>query len=159
MKNDFKRKLNAFFLKSVFLIFSLTLFSDDKEDFVYDLSLATQGVSVSQYNTGINYFLGRGIPKGIEKSVYWYQRAIEQGHSKAPFNLAIIYAKGEGIDKNLQIALKYFKLSAERGNSDAKLFFEDISSLQAGSQQEALQTLCCPEPLMHGMVDEDKNYK
>ena len=25
---------------------------DEREDFVYDLSLATQGVSVSQYNTG-----------------------------------------------------------------------------------------------------------
>ena len=33
----------------------------DKDDFVYDLSLATQGVSVSQYNTGVNYSIGRGI--------------------------------------------------------------------------------------------------
>ena len=56
---------------------------NEKDDFVYDLSLATQGVSVSQYNTGVNYSIGRGITKDLEKAMYWYQRASEQGHSKA----------------------------------------------------------------------------
>ena len=36
---------------------------DNEKDFVYDLSLATQGVTVSQYNTGVNYYIGRGIDK------------------------------------------------------------------------------------------------
>ena len=44
---------------------------DEKDDFVYDLSLATQGVSVSQYNTGVNYSIGRGITKDLEKAIYW----------------------------------------------------------------------------------------
>ena len=59
---------------------SLQLFAvNAKDDFVYDLSLATQGISVSQFNTGVNYSIGRGIQKDIEKAVYWYQRANEQG--------------------------------------------------------------------------------
>ena len=82
MKYSLNKTLNTFFLKGVFLILSLTVQADDKDDFVYDLALATQGVSVSQYNTGINYSIGRGIPKETEKSIYWYQRASEQGHSK-----------------------------------------------------------------------------
>ena len=65
---------------------------DNEKDFVYDLSLATQGVTVSQYNTGVNYYIGRGIDKDLEKAVYWYQMASEEGHSKAPFNIGIIYA-------------------------------------------------------------------
>ena len=78
---------------------SIQLFAvNAKDDFVYDLSLATQGVSVSQYNTGVNYSIGRGIGKDIEKAVYWYQRASEQGHSKAPFNIAIFYADGVNIE-------------------------------------------------------------
>ena len=36
-------------------------FEREKKEFVYDLSLATQGVMVSQYNTGVNYSLGIGI--------------------------------------------------------------------------------------------------
>ena len=159
MKYSLNQTLNTFFLKGVFLIFSLTLQANDKDDFVYDLALATQGVSVSQYNTGINYSLGRGIPKETVKSIYWYQRASDQGHSKAPFNMAILYAKGEGVGKNLPLALKYFKLSAERGNLNAKLFYEDLQSFKTKNELEALKVICCPDPMVHGMVDKNKTYK
>ena len=94
----------------------------DKDDFVYDLSLATQGVSVSQYNTGVNYSIGRGIGKDIEKAVYWYQRAHEQGHSKAPFNIAIIYTDGVNLESSPELGLKYFLLAEKRNNSEAKEF-------------------------------------
>ena len=55
-------------LKFILITFQLHAV-DDKEDFVYDLSLATQGISVSQFNTGVNYSLGRGIQKDLEKAV------------------------------------------------------------------------------------------
>ena len=159
MKAKLKKTLKTLLYKGVVLFFSVSLISDEKEDFVYDLALATQGVSVSQYNTGINYSLGRGIPKEIEKSIYWYQRASEQGHSKAPFNLAIVYARGEGVSQDLTTALKYFKLSAERGNFNAKSFYKEIVSFNSKSQTEALRIICCPDPLIHGMVDRQKKYK
>ena len=89
------RRLQVSLSLIICLLCSLSIFSIDvKEDFVYDLSLATQGISVSQYNTGVNYSIGRGIEQDLEKAVYWYQRASEQGHSKAPFNIAIIYTDG-----------------------------------------------------------------
>ena len=76
-----------------------------KKEFVYDLSLATQGVVVSQYNTGVNYSLGIGIHVDLEKGVFWFQEATKQGHSKAPFNLAILYAKGgDKIMKDLTLS-------------------------------------------------------
>ena len=154
MRHSLNKTLNTFFLKGVFLFLSLTIQADDKEDFVYDLSLATQGVSVSQYNTAINYSLGRGISFEIEKAIYWYIRASDQGHSKAPFNLGILYAKGEGgLIQDLSIALDYFELSANRGNKHAKLFLEAVVSLNKNDKQSALNTLCCPEALIHGMVD------
>jgi hypothetical protein len=159
MRYSLNKALNAFFFKGALLYLSLTIQADDKDDFVYDLALANQGVSVSQYNTGINYSLGRGIHKETEKSIYWYQRASEQGHSKAPFNLAIVYAKGEGIGQNLPLALEYFKLSAERGNLKAKLFYKSILSLKTESELEALRVMCCPDPMLHGMVDRNKTYK
>ena len=55
---------------------------DEREDFVYDLSLATQGVSVSQYNTGVNYFTGRGIAKDLEKAVYGIREPANKGIPK-----------------------------------------------------------------------------
>ena len=128
---------------------------DNEEDFIYDLSLATQGVTVSQYNTGVNYYIGRGIDKDLEKAVYWYQMASEEGHSKAPFNIGIIYANGEVTDKDLTLALEYFLLSEERGNKEAKKFIK-LLKLNGGSNlEESLAEICCPEPLSHSMVSKN----
>lgn len=125
---------------------------DEKEDFVYDLSLATQGISVSQYNTGVNYSLGRGIDRDMEKAVYWYQRANEQGHSKAPFNIAIIYSDGKYLEPDPTLAIKYFLIAEERNNKEAKIFLNKLRSFKNLSIEEALSLNCCPKPLVHSMV-------
>ena len=135
------------------LIFSsLELFSDQekaKEEFVYDLSLATQGVMVSQYNTGVNYSLGLGIHVDMEKSIYWFQEATKQGHSKAPFNLAIIYARGGKVSKDLTLSETYFLLAAERGNKEAKDFIQKVFASQTKKTHKAIEILCCPELFVH----------
>ena len=125
---------------------------DEKDDFVYDLSLATQGVSVSQYNTGVNYSIGRGITKDLEKAIYWYQRASEQGHSKAPFNIAIFYSDGVNIDPDPKLALDYFLVAEERGNLSAKNFLDKLRKHKNMKIQDALIELCCPAPLSHPMI-------
>jgi len=121
----------------------------EKKEFVYDLSLATQGIIVSQYNTGVNYSLGLGIHVDMEKSVYWFQEATKQGHSKAPFNLAILYAKGGKVPKNLTLSETYFLLAAERGNKEAKEFISKIYASGFENSSEAIDKLCCPPLLLH----------
>tara|TARA_B100000575_G_scaffold141922_1_gene113189 strand:- start:31 stop:471 length:441 start_codon:yes stop_codon:yes gene_type:complete len=125
---------------------------DEKDDFVYDLSLATQGVSVSQYNTGVNYSIGRGITKDLEKAIYWYQRASEQGHSKAPFNIAIFYSDGVNINPDPKLAIDYFLIAEERGNLSAKKFLDKLRNRTDMKMQDALIDLCCPAPLSHSMI-------
>ena len=117
--------------------------------------MATQGVTVSQYNTGVNYYLGRGINRDLEKAVYWYQMASEEGHSKAPFNIGIIYANGEVADKDLTLALEYFLLSAKRGNKEAKKFIKLLKQNSGSNLEESLAEICCPEPLSHSMVSQN----
>ena len=121
----------------------------EKKEFVYDLSLATQGIIVSQYNTGVNYSLGLGIHVDMEKSVYWFQEANKQGHSKAPFNLAILYTKGGKVPKNLTLSETYFLLAAERGNKEAKVFISKIYASGFENSSEAIDKLCCPPLLLH----------
>ena len=127
---------------------------NEKEDFVYDLSLATQGISVSQYNTGVNYSIGRGIEKNLEKAVYWYQRASEQGHSKAPFNIAIIYTDGVGLVPNPELGLKYFLMAEKSNNLAAKKFLNGLRSYKEISMEAALLKYCCPSPLSHSMIEK-----
>ena len=140
------------------LLFGLVQFIyavDEKEDFIYDLSLATQGVSVSQYNTGVNYYIGRGVTKDIEKAVYWYQMANEQGHSKAPFNIAVIYGNGEVADKDLSLALEYFLISAYRSNKEARQFIKQLNGDAGSNIEKSLVKICCPKPLSHSMVSKN----
>tara|TARA_B100001057_G_scaffold180896_1_gene181605 strand:+ start:3208 stop:3648 length:441 start_codon:yes stop_codon:yes gene_type:complete len=139
-------------LLGLFLMSFQVLAVNEKDDFVYDLSLATQGVSVSQYNTGVNYSIGRGITKDLEKAMYWYQRASEQGHSKAPFNIAIFYSDGIDIDPDSQLALKYFLIAEERGNLSAKNFLNKLRQYEEMQMEDALIKLCCPDPLSHSMI-------
>ena len=121
-----------------------------KTEFVYDLSLATQGVMVSQYNTGVNYSLGIGIHVDLEKGVFWFQEATKQGHSKAPFNLAILYAKGgDKIMKDLILSETYFLLAAERGNKEAKNFMAKVYASKLKNSSDAIEKLCCPPLVLH----------
>ena len=145
-------------MKSLKLLFFLVAFASqnltpdserEKKEFVYDLSLATQGIIVSQYNTGVNYSLGLGIPMDMEKSVYWFQEATKQGHSKAPFNLAILHAKGGNVPKNLTLSETYFLLAAERGNKEAKDFISKIYASDFKNSAKAIDKLCCPSLLLH----------
>mgnify|MGYP006245804865 FL=1 len=139
-------------LLAFFLISFESRAVNEKDDFVYDLSLATQGVSVSQYNTGVNYSVGRGITKDLEKAIYWYQRASEQGHSKAPFNIAIFYSDGINIEANPKLALNYFLIAEERGNMPAKKFLDKLRQYDQMKIEDALIELCCPSPLSHSMI-------
>ena len=146
-------KKTIFFLLT-FLCLQLVAVNE-KDDFVYDLSLATQGISVSQYNTGVNYSIGRGINKDVEKAVYWYQRANEQGHSKAPFNIAIFYVDGINTDPDPELALEYFLVAEERGNKHAKEFLDKLRRADNPDLREALLKFCCPEPLSHSMIPQN----
>ena len=146
-------KKTIFFLLT-FLCLQLVAVNE-KDDFVYDLSLATQGISVSQYNTGVNYSIGRGINKDVEKAVYWYQRANEQGHSKAPFNIAIFYVDGINTDPDPELALEYFLVAEERGNKHAKEFLDKLRRADNPNLREALLKFCCPEPLSHSMIPKN----
>ena len=144
----------AILLKFILITFQLYAV-DEKKDFVYDLSLATQGISVSQFNTGVNYSLGRGIEKDLEKAVYWYQRAHEQGHSKAPFNIALIYVNGINLDPEPKLAIEYLLIAEERNNKDAKLFLNKLRGQENLKLEEALIKFCCPAPLSHSMVSKN----
>ena len=153
MLNKGHSKKTFFFLLAFFCLQLIAV--SDKDDFVYDLSLATQGISVSQYNTGVNYSIGRGINKDVEKAVYWYQRANDQGHSKAPFNIAIFYVDGINTDPDPELALEYFLVAEERGNKHAKEFLDKLRKAHNLDLKEALVKFCCPEPLSHSMISKN----
>ena len=52
---------------------------------------AKKGNSNAQFNLGLMFEVGRGVPKDQEKAQYWYTLAAAQGHWNAQYNLARLF--------------------------------------------------------------------
>ena len=107
-------------VKSVFSVLLLCfLLVSCKEDKTIQ-GRAKAGDVVAQYNLGVMYDTGEGVPKDYAEAAKWYRKAAEQGHAVAQFNLGVMYADGEGVSKNDAEAVKWFRQAAEQGHLDAK---------------------------------------
>ena len=83
--------------------------------------LAEQGRVSAQFNLGMMYAEGKGVPKGDTTSVKWFTLAAEQGDAFAQVNLGFMYQYGKGITKNEEKAVRWYRLAAEQGNADAQV--------------------------------------
>ncbi len=76
--------------------------------------LAKQGVADAQYNLGVMYVEGLGVPQNYAKAVGWWRKAAEQGHATAQYNLGVAYHNGEGVPQNYAQAHMWHNLAASR---------------------------------------------
>lgn len=81
--------------------------------------LAEQGDANSQYNLGMLYARGQGVPQDYPKAIDWYQKAATQGVAAAQYNLGVIYANGQGVPPNGEEAKKWFLKAADQGVGNA----------------------------------------
>ena len=84
------------------------------------IPLAEGGHASAQYNMGVMYDDGKGVPESNKTAVKWYTLAAEQRHVYAQYNLAIMYRKGEGVLENNKTAVKWYTKAAEQGYSKAQ---------------------------------------
>ena len=76
--------------------------------------LADQGDASAQFNLGIMYAQGEGVPQDYVQAHKWYRKAADQGDADAQFNLGIMYAQGEGVPQDYVQAHKWWNLAAAR---------------------------------------------
>ena len=82
--------------------------------------LAERGNNLAQYNLGVVYEHGEGVPKDAQIAVKWYTLAAEQGDATAQFSLGLIYRNGKGIPQNYETAVKWYTFAAEQGYTKAQ---------------------------------------
>jgi hypothetical protein len=112
--------------------------------------LAEQGLPEAQFNLGLMYENGQGVPQdyaealkwyrkaaeqgnakavkwyrkaaeqGNAKAVKWYRKAAEQGNAEAQFNLGLMYDKRQGVPQNYAEAVKWYRKAAEQGFAEAQ---------------------------------------
>ena len=59
--------------------------------------LAEHGNADAQFNLGIIYNKGQGVPQNCAEALLWFRRAADQGVADAQYNLASMYYGGQGV--------------------------------------------------------------
>jgi len=81
-------------------------------------SLAEKGDADAQFQLGVMYESGQGVPPNDADAIKWYRKAAEQDDAVAQFNLSVMYAKG-GSPNHAEAAL-WYRLAADYGLAGAQ---------------------------------------
>jgi hypothetical protein len=76
--------------------------------------LAASGDARAQFNLGVMYSEGQGVPQDDAEAGRWYRLSAEQGYAQAQYNLGLWYARGEGGSHDDVQAHMWFNLAAAR---------------------------------------------
>ncbi len=80
--------------------------------------LAKSGDAAAQFNLGILYRRGLGVPPDNQRAIGWFERAAVRGHPTAQFNLGLIYEQGIGVPPDRSAALRWYRRAAKGAKSD-----------------------------------------
>ena len=64
------------------------------------LKAADQGHASAQYNIGILYYIGQGVPQDYSQAMEWYLKAADQGNANAQYNIGSLYFNGHGVPQD-----------------------------------------------------------
>ena len=100
--------------------FSAGLKASEKGDYTTAVKewrpIAEQGGAAAQFNLGLLYLDGHGVPQDIAQAVSWFEKAAQQDYAKAQLNLGAMYASGNGVKRDYIQAYKWLNLCAAKGD-------------------------------------------
>ena len=82
---------------------------------------AGQGDANAQYELGIMYAEGRGVPQNDAVAFAWYRQAAEQGVAEAQFNVGLMYSAGRGVPRDEAEAVTWYQKAAAQGLAEAQV--------------------------------------
>ena len=75
---------------------------------------ADQGDGYAQYNLGLIYSLGDGVPKDNVQTYSWFIMTAEQGNAGAQYNLGVMYDQGKGVPEDVNEVVHWYRLATEQ---------------------------------------------
>ena len=92
------------------------VWADNMPDFQKTLQAAKQGNVDAQYNLGVMYAIGQGVPQDDAQAVQWYRQTAEQGDAQAQVLLGIAYESGRGVRQDLALAQEWYGKACDNGD-------------------------------------------
>lgn len=78
--------------------------------------LAERGEPYAQYNLGVLYDNGLGVPRNFDLALLWYKKAASQGLADAQYMAGRFYGNGRGVKQDPAAALFWFELASAGGH-------------------------------------------
>ena len=103
--------------------------------------LAQGGNRDAQFNLGLLYENGLGVPADGAEAARWYRRAAKQDDRIAQAYLAEMHAKGLGIERNDIEALHWYRRAAERGHAASQFNVGLFYALGRGVAPDPVQAV------------------
>jgi TPR repeat protein len=82
--------------------------------------IAEQGDAAAQYNLGVLYENGRGVPQDYTQARQWWEKAAVQGDPNAQFYLGTLYNFGRGGLQDYAAARQWWEKAAVQGHAKAQ---------------------------------------
>ena len=82
--------------------------------------MARKGYAPAQFNLGLIYVKGNGVPQDYREALKWYRKAADQGNAAAQRNLGVMLGEGLGVPQDYAVALKWFRRAAEQSDAAAQ---------------------------------------
>jgi hypothetical protein len=149
--------LNSFHLFAIIASVTIILFVSCKTDDTH--KLAEEGDPMAQYELGIMYQNGEGVPQNYSKAVKWFRKAAEQGDSSAQYRLGLKYNVGHGVPQDYSEAVKWFRKSAEKGDAAAQLSLARIYDKGHGVQQNDILAFMWSNLAVGGGLERAKTQR
>ena len=92
---------------------------------------ADQGDAGAQWNLGLSYATGLGIPQDDAEAVRWYRLAADQGNATAQYNLGLMYASGQGVPQDDVEAHMWLNLAAAQSSGEDREKYVEVRDLTA----------------------------
>jgi len=103
--------------------------------------LADQGSRDAQYNVGLAYEEGKGVPQNYAEAAKWIERAANQGQVEAQHDLGAMYGRGEGVKRDYIQAYKWMSICAAKGNGGCASQRDLLAQKLKGSKLAEAQRL------------------
>jgi hypothetical protein len=76
---------------------------------------ATAGDAAAQFNLGVMYEYGHGVPQDDTQAVAWYRKAADQGYASAQYALGVMHGTGKGVPRDDAQAMTWYRKAADQG--------------------------------------------
>lgn len=103
--------------------------------------LADQGVAAAQFNLGLMYLDGQGVPQDYKEAANWFERSAEQDYGKAQLNLGALYGVGKGVKRDYVQAYKWLNLCAAKGDAKCSAQRDLVAKKLSASKLATAQRL------------------